>query len=307
MTSEATLIAFALPLAATVTQVAHSTYKRLRNYAVARCVWRISNLIMAEEEPSDEEIRALRLRFPCDIMVDSVIFIAEKIYGYTLYRLALIVEVCEIEYVLIYRIRHSRGADKARLLSKLSAMSYTVIAEEAEAYIEEEDRNTRFCAMATLVSARPDRAIHYIAKFDAPITLLEAALLTQLMRRNGAPIAYTPLLISQNRNLQMLGIYLSGHFSIADAEPHLQRLVEEKDKEVAYLALQTLCSIRGNISTSQVRNCLQQMASHQRFSFLLHAVQNCYSLRSCAPLLTSEERTLFAQQINSYKCRIVCN
>ena len=300
MTNEAILIAFALPLAATVTQVAHSTYKRLRNYAVARCVWRISN-------PSDEEMRALRLRFPSDIMVDSGIFIAEKIDGYTLYRLALIVEVCEIEYVLIYRIRHSKGAAKARLLSKLSAMSYTVIAEEAEAYIEEEDRNTCFCAMATLVSARPDRAIHYIAKFDAPITLLEAALLTQLMRRNGAPIAYTPLLISQNRNLQMLGIYLSGHFSIADAEPHLQQLVEEEDKEVAYLALQTLCSIRGNISTSQVRNCLQQMASHQRFSFLLHAVQNCYSLRSCAPLLTTEERTLFAQQINSYKCRIVCN
>ena len=307
MTNEAILIAFALPLAATVTQVAHSTYKRLRNYAVARCVWRISNLIMAEEEPSDEEMRALRLRFPSDIMVDSVIFIAEKIYGYTLYRLALIVEVCEIEYVLIYRIRHSKGAAKARLLSKLSAMSHTLIAEEAEAYIEEEDRNIRFCAMATLVSARPDRAIHYIAKFDAPITLLEAALLIQLMRRNGAPIAYTPLLISQNRNLQMLGIYLSGHFSIADAEPHLQRLVEEEDKEVAYLALQTLCSIRGNISTSQIKDALQQMASHQRFSFLRHAVQNCYSLRSCAPLLTSEERTLFAQQINSYKCRIVCN
>ena len=62
MTNEAILIAFALPLAATVTQVAHSTYKRLRNYAVARCVWRISNLIMAEEEPSDEEMRALRDR-----------------------------------------------------------------------------------------------------------------------------------------------------------------------------------------------------------------------------------------------------
>ena len=306
--NEALLVAFALPLVVVAVQMSYGAYRRLRAYATARCVWRIANMIMAEEEPSDEEMQGLCARFPMGVILDATLFVADKIYGNSLNRLALIIEVCKVDYHLVRRIHRSSGVSRIRHLSKLSALTnVTTVSEYAEDFLESESRETRFYAMTSLVSARPDRAMRYIARFEASLSLYEAAVLTQLLRRAGASIAYTPLLSSQNRNLQMLGIYLSGHFAIVGAEPHLQRLAESEDDEVSYMAVQTLCSIRGDISTSQVRSALQRFVTHERFSFLLHAVQNCYSLRSCAHLLTVEERTLFSQRINSYKCRMVCN
>jgi hypothetical protein len=182
-----------------------------------------------------------------------------------------------------------------------------MVAEYAEVYMEEKQRRTRFCAMVALIAARPSRAVRYITQFKEELSLHEVAVLVQLMRRAGVAIAYTPLLCSPNRNLQLVGIYLCGHFSITDAEPHLQRLVESEDGEVAYQALQTLCSIHGDISTQQVGRALRRLLPHQRISFVMRAVHNCYSLRSCAHLLTREEQMLFLQRTNSYKCRIVCN
>lgn len=306
--NEGVMVAMALPLVVVVAHISHVAHKRLRSYAVARCICYISNMIMSEEEPSDEDMRTMRLRFPSGIVLDSVHFIAEKIYGNALNRLALIVEACEIDYYLIEQIHRTRGCSRVGLLAKLSVLTHaTAIVGHVEECIEEDNREIRFYAMAALVAAQPDRAMRYIAKFGASLTLREVAILMQLMRRAGAPIAYTPLLLSQNRNLQLMGIYLSGHFSIVDAEPHLQRLAESEDNEVSFMALQTLCSIRGDISTLQVGNALKRLAPHERNSFILYAVQNCYSLRSCAHFLTSEERRLFAQRMNSYKCRMVCN
>ncbi len=306
--SEEALVALVLPVGLMVMQVSQRSYKWIRIYALTRCIERISQMIMAEEEPSDKEMQALRLRFPVGVLLDSILFISEKVYGDALNRLALIVEVCNVDYYLIGRISRTKGLSRAGYLLKLSAMTHaTMIAEYAEAYMEDECRDARFYAMATLVSSRPERAIQYIARFESRLNLFEVAVLTQLLRRVGAPIAYTPLLLSQNRNLQLVGIYLSGHFSIADAEPHLQRLAESDDGEVSYIALQTLCSIRGNISTPQVGKALRKLLPHQRLSFILHAVQNCYTMRSCMRALNREEQLLFSQRINSYKCQIVCN
>lgn len=306
--SEAALIALAIPLSFTAVQVGASSYRRLRSYVTAQCIRRISTMVVAEAEPNDREIRSLRTLFTMDVMLDSVIFVAEKIYGDALNRLTLIVEVCELDYHLLRAIRRGRGERRTRRLSQLSYLTYaTMVAESAELYMEEKRRSTRFCAMAALVASRPSRAVLYISRFKDVLSLHEVAVLVRLMRRAGAAIAYTPLLCSPNRNLQIVGIYLCCHFSITDAESHLQRLVESEDVEVANLALQTLCSIHGDLSTRQVSGALRRLLPHQRIAFVMRAVHNCYSLRSCAHLLTREEQRLFLQRTNSYKCQIVCN
>ena len=306
--SEAALMALAIPLSFTAMQLGVSSYRRLRSYAIARCVRRISTMVVADVEPNDRAIRSLRTLFPMDVVLDSVIFVAEKIYGGALNRLTLIVEVCELDYHLLRAIRRCRGERRTRRLSQLSFLTYaTMVTESAELYMEEKRRSTRFCAMAALVAARPSRAVLYVARFNAMLNLHEVAVLVRLMRRAGVAIAYTPLLCSQNRNLQLVGIYLCGHFSITDAEPHLQRLAESEDGEVASLALQTLCSIHGDLSTPQVSRALRRLLPHQRKSFIMRAVHSCYSLRSCAHLLTCEEQKMFSQRTNSYKCQIVCN
>lgn len=303
---EATTILAALPLLLALVQGGGRVYTRLRNHLMARCVEQISNMIVAKEEPSDFDMRSLRWLYPMGVVVDSVHFVAEKIYGNTLYRLALIAEVCELDRYLLDVVSR-RNSEGASVYSKLLCLPYAIsVAEFTEDFVAECERGS-FCAMAAIVSARPERAVRYIERYSGTLSLHEVAVLVMIMRRTGVAIVYTPLLLSQNRNLQLVGIYLCEHFSLADAEPHLQRLVESADVEVAYSALQALCSVRGDISTSRVGSALSSLMPHQRNAFILRAVHSCYSLRSCAHHLTREECATFSQRINSYKSRIVCN
>lgn len=267
--NEEVTIALALPLLVAVAYVVYGAYSWLVAYAKVRCITLISAMIVAEEEPSDEEIRSFRMKFPKWIIHDAITFISESIYGKALNRLLLIAEVCEVSYSPMF--------------------------------------HERFGEIAALIEAYPDQAIRYIARLGSPLSWYDVALLVQLLRRAGTPIAYTPLLTSQNRNLQLIGLYLCEHFSIVDAEPHLQRLAGSGDSEISYIALLSLCSIRGDISTSQVGRALGELLPYQRATFLRHAVYACYSLHSCAHLLSRKENRLFAQRINSYKCQIVCN
>lgn len=305
--SEATVALFALPLMFVIVQEGGKIYSRLRRYILARCVGRISNMIMTEEEPSDWEMRFLRWFYPMKVVIDSVHFVADKIYGNRLYRLALIAEVCEIDRYLLNMVGRKQRASRNDLYSKLSYLPYSVsVAEYTEDLIAESERGC-FYAMAAVVSARPERAMRYIAHYSGQLSLHEVAVLAMLLRRTGSSIAYTPLLTSQNRNLQLVGIYLCEHFSLIDAEPYLQRLAESADMEVSYSALLAICAVRGDLSTSHVGSALSQLTTYQRNAFILRAVHNCYSLRSCIHHLTREERSNFSKRVNSYKCRIVCN
>lgn len=266
---EEVIISLILPLLVVTIYLVHIVRKRVVSYAISRCVVHISAMIVAKEEPSDEEMSSLRTKFTKGVIDDAVVYISDHISGRSLNRLSLIMEVCEVAYTSIF--------------------------------------HKRFGEIATLIEAYPDRAIRYIARLDYSLSWYDVALLVQLMRRAGTPIAYTPLLMSQNRNLQLIGLYLCEYFSFADAEPHLQRLVASEDMEISYISLLSLCSIRGNISTQQVGGGLERLLPYQRAAFLRHAVQACYSLRSCSHLLNRAECRLFSQRINSYKCQIVCN
>ena len=157
------------------------------------------------------------------------------------------------------------------------------------------------------IDLHADYAIRHIARLEEALSWHKVAQLVQIMRRSGTPLAYSPLLSSRNRNLQLIGIYICDLFSITDAERHLQRLVDSEDGDVAYTALLTLCTIRGDISAPQIEGALQRILPHQRTAFILHAVQCCYSLQSCVHLLSRDECTTFAQRIDSYKSEIVCN
>ncbi len=266
--AEATAV-LALSLLIIVVYWVYVVRKYFVSYATTQCVAHISAMIVADEEPSDAEMRILRMRFTRGTICRALTFISEHTYGGVLNRLSAIVEVCEVDYT-----------------SKFYE---------------------RFGEIATLVEAYPDRAIRYVTRLDRALSWYDVALLTQLMRRAGTPIAYTPLLISDNRNLQLIGLYLCEHFLIVDAEPHLQQLVGSEDSEISYIALLSLCSIRGDISTQQVGGAWERLQPNQRVAFLRHASQACYSLRSCANLLNKAECRLFSQRINSYKCQMVCN
>lgn len=216
-----------------------------------------------------EDGEMLQRRYLHSTIAESVRFVSEYIYGGAHDRLREVAEGCGVEYT-----------------PRCGGHLQSVVDEVAE---------------------RPERAIRHIARCEVRLSWYDTALLFQLMRRAGAPIAYTPLLLSENRNLQLLGIYLCAHFSVVDAEEMLQRLVVAEDEEVARAALLTICLLRGDISTPQVAHALSRLAANHRATLLRHIVQACYSPKACSALLTVEEQQRLAEQINSYKCRIVCN
>ena len=150
-------------------------------------------------------------------------------------------------------------------------------------------------------------ALRHIARLTTPLSWHKVAQLVRLMRRSGEPIEYAPLLTSHNRNLELIGIYLCALFTDEEGEEALQRLAISDDEEVAYAAMLTLCTIRGDISTQSARLALSRLVPHLRASFIRHAALCCYSPRTCNPLLNGEEQRRFSQHVNSYKHQIVCN
>lgn len=300
--------ALALPLLTLTTQAVHSIHSRLGCYFRARCVERIAAMMVAEEDPSDDEVQALRLRFSAGVIADSVSFVAEHIYGVALNRLLLVVEVSEVDFHLLDSVRISRREHRAHHLSRLANLMPTaVVAEGVKELLEDENRDIAFYALAVQVASSRDGGVRDIARFDSPLTRYELSVLTRLLHRAEGMIAYTPLLISQNRNLQLLGISLAERFSIIDAESHLQELLAAEDVEIAYSALQALCAIGGDISTDRVGVVLARVQPYLRAAFLRNVVRFCYSPHSCESHLSHEERKALAQRIESYKCQIVCN
>ena len=268
LSNEDILLASLLPLVVAAAEIVRTIHHHCITRIKARCIARIARMVVAEEDPSDGEIRALRLCYPTSTIAEAASFVAEHIYGDNYHRVSLLLEVCRI--------------DSGKRWGELREVINTIV-------------------------SYPNCAIKHLARESTPLSWYEVAAISQLLRRTGAPIAYTPLLSSQSRNLQLVGIYICDSLSITDAEPHLQRLCKEADKEVARAALYTLCTLRGDITTPQVECAVTRLSPNQRASLLRHLVWACYTPRSCSRLLTHEECIRFSQRLNTYKCKIVCN
>ena len=306
--NELLAVAVAPPLLMVVAQGTRMAMNYARTFARRRCVGRIAALISAEEEPSDEAISILRRLYTRRTLLNAVIFVAEHIYGEALNRLALVVEVCEVDYDLLRMLNKQRGARCVRSLMQIAQIATVApMLDVTELSNDADNREQAFYLLMARVALHPERSICYIAKFSPLMTAYEVAMVTQLMRRVGAPMAYTPMLVSQSKNIQLVGICLVEQLLIVDAEAHLQRLAESETEEVAFAALHALCAIRGDISTLQVARAMKRFAPHHRASLLRHAVLSCYSLQSCAAAFNGEERNRFLQMSNSYKCSMLCN
>ena len=66
--------------------------------ARARCVERITELMVTRGELGDDDILQLRSDFSDRVILDAVVFIASRVCGTSLYRRSFVVEVCESDY-----------------------------------------------------------------------------------------------------------------------------------------------------------------------------------------------------------------
>lgn len=302
-----TLLLLATPSIIIFSQAIYSLCMHLSSKTQARCIADIMHLICSGRECQDDEILNLRRHFSHKTICKATLYISDNIYGNELYRLASIIELCGIDYRLIHT---SPLASKSARASRLEMLSHFPITAATFEYAEHNlhcHRHLSFYSAMALIASRPEYAMRYISQLRHDLSLYEVALLAELLRRRSGAIAYTPLLTSENRNLQLLGVYIVQTLLAVDAEPHLQQIIACSDLELSLSTLHTLCTIRGNISSSGAKAFFDTLQPCHRSLFMRNAVQACYSTRACAALLNHEERTQLIGRINSYKCRIVCN
>lgn len=100
------VLILAMLIAVVVIEMAHSAHRRSSRMNRVRCIEQIAALLMSHDEPSDDDIYQLRIRFSDREILDAVVFVASRICGARLYKLSLVVEMCESDYHLLHTLRY---------------------------------------------------------------------------------------------------------------------------------------------------------------------------------------------------------
>ncbi len=303
--TEGLYLALTLPLLFIGTEATQRLTKHLRCRSRSRCIARITHLLLLPDEPDEREIITLQHRFSQQTLTESLRYISSCIYGEERLRIASIVEICELEHKILLSAKRQRNSHREAKLALLAQLPITSgCFEDLEYFIEK--RESTYAIVAIIVS-HPERAIRYCTRIHRHLSHYEISIIAEMLRIHGAPVAYTPLLQSENENLQLIGIYFVEQLSIVDAESLLHTLLSSPNLAVATHALRALCTIHGELPPRRTAALIARMEPSQRDSFVRHAVQMCYSPNSCAFALNSEEQHYFTAKVNSYKCRILCN
>ena len=236
--------------------------------------------------------------------------LAEAIYtvmSHTYYNdispLRKIVEKSHLENFLWRRIRLYNGTYRARLLLLTSAIPLRKItAEMLSTHLRSKDNDVRISALTSMLAATPTTAIHTIAQMEFPLSPFDLARIIALLRRGILPIAYEPLLSSENRNLRMLGLSIVRSFGIESAERRLHQIIStERDNEIITHTLYTLASLGRSLSHTRIRERLASMTATKRMELCRHLCIEGYSLGSVRTLFNDSEVSYAERVINSFK------
>lgn len=239
-----------------------------------------------------------RRRRLCELLSE----LAAATYGLDTAPVRQIVRSYGLERWLLRRIRFSRGCRRARYLKWLSDLPVGEEAARAAARcLADPCREVRFCALLVQIVADPQQVLRTIADFDPPLTDGETAEVLHLLRRGLLPIAYRPLLESDNGNLRRLGLAIVERFGIEEAEPTLLRIVGGADAACAQAALRALVAMHRPLRHREVTACVRRMNVAERRSLLRMLAREGYAVPSVRHLCAADEEARYEALVGSYK------
>ena len=211
-----------------------------------------------------------------------------------------------LERWLLRRIRLSRGCRRAAYLKWLADLPVGEAAcAAAGRYLHDRCREVRFCALLVRIAAAGEAVLDDIARFDPPLTAGEVAEVLHLLGRGRLPIAYRPLLESENGNLRRLGLAIVGRFGVEDAEAILLRIVAAGAEPLASEALHVLIGMHRPMRRREVARCVQRMTAGERHALLRRLAREEYALRSVRHLIDPGEEAYYESLVQSYKRQLV--
>ena len=236
-------------------------------------------------------------------LAEAIYIVMTHTYYNDISPLRKIVEKSHLENFLWRRIRLYNGTYRARLLLLTSAIPLRKItAEMLSTHLRSKDDDIRISALTSMLAATPTTAIHTIAQMEFPLSPFDLARIIALLRRGILPIAYEPLLSSENRNLRMLGLSIVRSFGIESAERRLHQIIStERDTEIITHTLYTLASLGRSLSHTRIRERLASMTATKRMELCRHLCIEGYSLGSVKTLFNDSEVNYAERVINSFK------
>ena len=216
-----------------------------------------------------------------------------------------------VEGWLLRRIRHSRGYVRARYLAMLSSLPVShSTAACIDRFSSSRDRFTLFRTMLVRIAAEPSSAVRLLSEFPYPLTHFEMAELTSMLRRGLLPLAYAPLLVSENRNLRMLGLNIVRLFGITESEHRLLAILSDedvRDEEFRDETVYILASLHLSVSRNAVVEHIRSMKPERRRALFRRLASEGYSVAALMRLAEGEEQLYIESLVASYKRTLVCH
>lgn len=183
-------------------------------------------------------------------LAQCIAFVAEMTTGGTAEPLRIIIRYYHIESYLISMIARSRSSEqRAYLLSILARLPIgrkTVM--EIEQMLGRADSNEHFFAFLCLFAAVPCRAVRLLPTIGYRLSRRDVAEMLSVVSRGSSPIPYTPLLLSDNYNMQLLGIHLVRRFGVTESRGEIVAIIKDSKSELRDDALSTLASFGEQIT-----------------------------------------------------------
>ena len=219
-----------------------------------------------------------------------------------------LVEDSNIEKFLLSKLRKSANWQKAQLLIIMSSIPISRHAvKHISRYLYSADRHIRIAALIATLAASPTSAIRTIAELPYTLKPYDTSRIVALLRRGILPIAYEPLLISDNHNLLLLGIAITRSFGIDIADKHLHNIIlRNEDKQIAREAIYSLATLGRPLDQQHISELLATMPPTHRRELCHHLSSEGYSLAALRRLFSENEILHAEPLINSYKRDLIC-
>lgn len=213
-----------------------------------------------------------------------------------------------LERLLFRRIRYSTGLQRAHWLTLASSITLSEKSiHKLERLSNSRNHAIRLAAIISLIASNPQMTIQRISGLRHRLSPLDISRIISLLRRGIIPIAYEPLLQSNNYNLQMLGIAIVRNFGIDIADKRLHDIISScNDKTIVREAILTLSSLGRPLGRAKIRHRMSRMSIAERKSFCRHLATEGYSVQALRTLFSEKEMHDAETLIKSYKRDLVC-
>ena len=177
-------------------------------------------------------------------LMQCIVFVAQMTTVEERAWLRVIVRYYHIESYILGRLQSERNEDERAylllMLARLPMGAMTVA--RVEELVGCSSRRVSLSALIVLFAVTPYRAMSLLAKLPYRLSRRDIAEILSIISRGYSPIPYTPLLLSKNYNLRLLGIHLVRRFGIAESRSEIAVIIKERDSELRDDALSALAS-----------------------------------------------------------------